>query len=1698
MKRFLLITALVSYSLGWASEPKSAENNQLILGSGLVNISFPNHAQIENNIRSSCALGTPAISVPVVCQQFGSFTFNFGKDKITKLGLKDILMSGIDPFGLFNNRESLKKRILVGTGLMIAGASIVATCPPIPVEEGWSELSYFERIDRAQAFGYVPPDIHLLAHDVDVPTDPNSCTKTLDLAIDNNTHTVNNFGDFDAREFAYTTPFGSYPSATTKLAVASPALVNCLSSLTDLIDISTNVSFNVQQVDLDFVPNITLDDILDGLDDKIIAAVGFSDFELVALQQFNGWKNNYRSNYPGYCNNDTCQFEHGVNRVVFDADINPASWGNLLSNVTYFQEVEVHEYFDPVITAFPLTVTLEALEIGGTRVSKYPPRSFVGNPPEDRNYTFNKSWLGVVDNCDQNPVIEMEVPDFLPLGIHDFPVTVTDRVGNQVNDFVQIIVDDTIPPDLEPKKPLGILVPDGTTAIGFNDPGIGCDAFLCEGSPPTVEIYPPTYFDFGSLTPDVDCEMDNVLNLIGCDGSLLPVNDMSLVNWQITDPSGNVSALTQQVYVREESINQAPTTPNQSYVIGQDQAIQIPLNAEDGDFDPLMFSVLGQPTHGNVDGDPEAVFQTRFNTTGLLASSNGMASVDNFNVGQSGLLVSSAAEQRVYLFLRGSVGELINRYDLGQVIAGGITPNAITFGEGKQAEDSSGNLSQVLRNKSLWIGDWQNRKVYLYNYNDLSNQATVVELLTLPAGLQTPVGITADRSGSTVKLVIADSSDQQLWRFDVNANTQTLLSTSSYEGVGIIPDHVDFSGNSSEVFVSSKVDKAVVKYNFSLGVLGSWPIDNLLDDPDGEDPALPVLQDAVDFVVQSDGFSFQLNWFDATEFKLVETVFQTNAPNTEPTIQSTFRMPYFVEILALEETTQNGITQFVMLAEGDLGQQYLIRYDLQGRIDAITSLYSGQSLNPIPPTSNTSYVDIALKDNGDVLLLDQGNNNNFPSIVAIQLNTGVDAYQYVTGNMVVDFLGNDALPSKAIDISGNQVVVMGTKSIGTYQLGQGAGQGQVLVDFSAAINQYADLAISDGGVVYASDTGNNQVDSFDSSTGAFLQSIGAGDLDFNAEPQYGRLFYDNVLNKLWVSDFAEIFYPDLGTNGETHRMPRLLGFGPTGNLLDVLKPEGTPGEFFSFLEPGDFGTITAIAAGDEDRFYVAEAQPLNRLHVFDSQIFVEVSCEGGPDNLVCNLLGYTPNLGYVGSESMTVIASDPFGAASNEAVVDLTIINDTEAPVVSCPAAIEVQANSTLGYMANLAEPDKEVDAAMRSFLLGASHTENTDLPPVIISNDIPQELLLGENTITFIGIDGSNNQGQCQSSITVVDTLAPVFSDIPVLTFEAIGPLSDLSALGVDAPEVNDNSSINNLVVIGETLLPVGTNRVTWQATDIAGNLSQTIQIIEVVDSTPPVISGVVDATQHSNDTLTAISYVMPEATDLVSSEMNFNCLPATGTMVSQGEQAVSCHATDEANNQSNRTFLVSVFGDADFFEVSANQYSDTINGGNTDISITQASGLLYLVYDAPTPEQGLTLGLMSENPNRGPMNQLSLSACQGQYNIPSLNFEDLLFDDITERFGDRVTVSCNAQGQASKISSLVGNFTVELLVVEPPVDTTVELDLSAGNEISLAGLTLTANSDNASDSEIRVYGKTFILAPGSSMNLYGADDLIYRHGFE
>ena len=663
-------------------------------------------------------------------------------------------------------------------------------------------------------------------------------------------------------------------------------------------------------------------------------------------------------------------------------------------------------------------------------------------------------------------------------------------------------------------------------------------------------------------------------------------------------------------------------------------------------------------------------------------------------------------------------------------------------------------------------------------------------------------------------------------------------------------------------------------------------------------------------------------------------------------------------------------------------------------------------------------------------------------------------------------------------------------------------------------NNYGDLALSDNGLIYGSNIIQppfSHVTRFDlnGQNGFFIgddDNDGNFELDFNLDANYGKVYFDNALNKLWVTDFANIFYPDLGANGETHRMPRISAYAPDGTLLERLIPNGDPNDFFSFLQPGDFGSITSMAAGP-DRFYVAENVPLHRLHVFDTSPFIPVTCNNLPEGEVCQQIGYTPANGFIGTETFTYSASDPFSSASNTATVTIHVINDTQAPILSCPASITLEKNDNAGFVANLDEPEKEPNETMRNFLLGISVSENTDLPVVEATHNIPAALPLGQTVVIYSATDGSNNTGTCQTLITVVDTTVPIMSATNDITIEATGLLTPFADIGIVAPTVTDFSSyvLSNDApsdfAIGDTLI-------TWVATDTQGNSSQQQQVIHVVDTTPPEFNVAANATNITNNTIfTPIAYTPPQATDVVGiNSAGVVCVPKIGDLIPMGKTLVQCDVSDMYGNKSTTSFIVNYYdsdvnydGVIDVLDVGNRQFSDAINGGMTTGSINfpeNTSAWMFKVYEAPTNDTGVVISVeytpARNNKSIKGATYAVAHACNDKVIMDKLNTDNIMFDDISVTTNDHIIVSCTPTGY--KVFSQYGNNDFKLTLPDNSVAT---LTMEFNNGLEIDGWQATANSNNRGEIILNTPLESYQLQPGSSVNLQ-MSDLIFKHGFE
>jgi hypothetical protein len=202
---------------------------------------------------------------------------------------------------------------------------------------------------------------------------------------------------------------------------------------------------------------------------------------------------------------------------------------------------------------------------------------------------------------------------------------------------------------------------------------------------------------------------------------------------------------------------------------------------------------------------------------------------------------------------------------------------------------------------------------------------------------------------------------------------------------------------------------------------------------------------------------------------------------------------------------------------------------------------------------------------------------------------------------------------------------------------------------------------------------------------------------------------------------------------------------------------------------------------------------------------------------------YTPTCGQAGDWTITYTAIDECGN-STVAVQTISIV-DTTPPSIVCPADVTIQCDEST-MPVNTGKAFGADDCGFTT----VNHTDE------FILGDCD-----GEATIlrTWIVRDQCENETTCVQTITVVDTVPPVFgpyeevlNDIP-----CDGPLPDLDIT------VEDNCSTNITVTSEEQTIEegcAGTVIRIYTATDDCGNSSQITQTLNLIDTEAPVISGI------------------------------------------------------------------------------------------------------------------------------------------------------------------------------------------------------------------------------------------------------------------
>jgi gliding motility-associated-like protein len=250
----------------------------------------------------------------------------------------------------------------------------------------------------------------------------------------------------------------------------------------------------------------------------------------------------------------------------------------------------------------------------------------------------------------------------------------------------------------------------------------------------------------------------------------------------------------------------------------------------------------------------------------------------------------------------------------------------------------------------------------------------------------------------------------------------------------------------------------------------------------------------------------------------------------------------------------------------------------------------------------------------------------------------------------------------------------------------------------------------------------------------------------------------------------------------------------------------------------------------------------------------------------------------------------------------ITVV-DTELPIIlNGPQDMEVFASSTECIVSvSWTEPS----ASDNCFISALSQTGG-------LANGV--DFPIGVHTVTYTALDVNGNSANHEFTITVVDTIVPVFVNCP----NDIVATNDTNVCGAiiewPIPMANDNCSVSisqtNGLSMG-SVFPIGTTPITYVAVDSSGNESTCSFNVIVSDTQFPVITGLPTNTVIGCEEQ-LVEWMAPTASDNCDiASFTYESNPTgyqNGSVFPLGSTTVTYTATDVNGNLSKDSFIVVV----------------------------------------------------------------------------------------------------------------------------------------------------------------------------------------------
>ena len=305
-------------------------------------------------------------------------------------------------------------------------------------------------------------------------------------------------------------------------------------------------------------------------------------------------------------------------------------------------------------------------------------------------------------------------------------------------------------------------------------------------------------------------------------------------------------------------------------------------------------------------------------------------------------------------------------------------------------------------------------------------------------------------------------------------------------------------------------------------------------------------------------------------------------------------------------------------------------------------------------------------------------------------------------------------------------------------------------------------------------------------------------------------------------------------------------------------------------------TISPILTAPEDITVQAQDPSSNTVDIGSAQAEDAVG--------VVSITNNSPESYPVGETEITWTATD---AAGNTATATQTItVTDDVAPIITAPEDIIIEATSAEQNTVSL---------------IGAAATDAVGV--VSISNDAPDNFLVGETIVTWTASDAAGNHATDTQLVTITDTTPPVLNAPSSITVEASNELSN--AIDYGTATATDQVGIDSIHNDAPDVFPLGLTSITWTASDAAGNEDSAIQQVIVSDTIAPQITSPPDIVLEASSDANSVDLGNAQASDAVVLDSVYNDAPDAFPL---GDTLVTWTAQDSSGNSANATQTVSI----------------------------------------------------------------------------------------------------------------------------------------------------------------------------------------------